>query len=239
MNDLFLIFQNLVATRLHSCGSFTSFGEDSIRYDFYTALMRQYGLDPHQIILEQPIPPSQFEQRQRLGIGGRGRHEDKPEFDLRVDPTNELPYGILAEFAYFRKPQNATLDVSGAYGKILNEMHRLALLKHYRNLEPTYGYADFSDYKCLLICVTDSVMLDYGNGTRGRKPAHNILDVFQLDQEFLSPPLANVIIESIEPRFANKARTLNIVPTGNRIYNAQNHLGNQKWSIWIWEVDYL
>lgn len=240
MNDLFQIFQTYVASRLNAHGSFTSFGEDSIRYDFYIALMRFYNLEPHQIILEQAIPETQFLQRERnIQELRQGRHKDKPEFDLRVDPTNELQNGILAEFAFFRKPQNATLDVSAAYGKILNEMHRLALLKHYRNLEQLPEYANFREYKCLLICVTDTVMLDYGNSIRGKKPAYNILDSFQLDQEFLAPPLANTIIKSIEPRYLKMVRNLNITPTGNRIYNNQDLCGNMNWAVWIWEVDFL
>jgi hypothetical protein len=40
MNELFQLYQTLLTARINTHGSFTSFGEDSIRYDFYIALMR-------------------------------------------------------------------------------------------------------------------------------------------------------------------------------------------------------
>ena len=94
MDELFELYQTFLAARLQAHGSFTSFGEDSIRYDFYIALMRLYGLEPHQIILEQAIPDTQFLQRERNLVELRqGRHQDKPEFDLRVDPANAMENG--------------------------------------------------------------------------------------------------------------------------------------------------
>jgi hypothetical protein len=239
MNELFELYQTYLAARLQAHGAFNSFGEDSIRYDFYIALMRLYGLEPHQIILEQAIPDTQFFQRERnMAELRQGRHQDKPEFDLRVDPANAMENGVLAEFAFFREPRIGKVDVSGAYGKILNEIHRLALLKHYRNIQNLEEYVDFSRYKCLLICVTDSVMLNYGNGARGRRPAYNVLDQYHLSNEFLSPPLADGIIGSIETRFRHKTQQLNIIPTAQRIYNRTNSLENPQWGVWVWEVNY-
>lgn len=103
MNELFELFKQLIRTRLDYYGSFQSFGEDSIRYDFYSALQRYYELQPHQIILEQPIPTTQFYQPPRENNRPivRGRQDMKPEFDLRVDPIGELHNGLLAEFAFF------------------------------------------------------------------------------------------------------------------------------------------
>ena len=119
MDELFELYRTFLADRLEAHGSFTSFGEDSIRYDFYAAIMRLYGLEPYQIILEQPIPPSQFEQRVREVARGRGRHEDKPEFDLRVDPVGLMNEGLIVEFGYFRTPEFASnQDKSGKHGKL-------------------------------------------------------------------------------------------------------------------------
>jgi hypothetical protein len=239
MNLLFNLYFDLLNTRIENSRNFTSFGEDSIRYDFYYALMEQYDLLPHQIILEQAIPPCQFVPRERdLEQLRQGRHIDKPEFDLRVDPNGALTNGILCEFAYFRSPDIGSLDVTGAYGKLLNEMHRLALLKNFQNNPPIADYVNFREYKCLLICVTDSVMLNYGSGTRGRRPAKLIQDSFRLDNEFLSPPLANGIINAIDTRFKEKSVQLNIIPTANRIYNRRDNNENPNWAVWVWEINY-
>jgi hypothetical protein len=239
MDELFDLYQKHISARLNFHGSFTNFGEDSIRYDFYIALMKLFDLDPHQIILEQAIPESQFIQKKRnFSELKQGRHQDKPEFDLRVDSTVKLKNGILAEFAFFRNPRIGKVDVSGAYGKLLNEMHRLALLKHYRNENKVEEYADFSEYKCLLICITDSVMLNYGNGTRGKRPAHNILDEYYLDDQFISPPLANGIIDSIDQKFRKKTQELNIIPTAKRIYDVSIKHNDSPWGIWVWEISY-
>lgn len=240
MNQLFDRFFDLVNTRINHFQNFNSFSEDSLRYDFYYALMQQYGLLPHQLILEQAIPPTQFIARERdLAVLRQGRHTDKPEFDLRVDAFGGLQNGLLCEFAYFRSPEIGTLDVTGAYGKILNEIHRLALLKHFQNTPAIEGYANFNDYRSLLVCITDSVMLGYGNGTRGRRPAALIQDIFRLDNQFLSPPLANGIINAIDPRFKAKTNHLNIIPTARRIFNRNNQPEEPNWGVWIWEVNFV
>lgn len=232
MNELFELYQTFLSARLLAHGSFTSFGEDSVRYDFYIALMRHYGLDPHQIILEQPIPPSQFEQRLREGVRGRGRHEDKPEFDLRVDPNGQLDQGLIIEFGYFRAPEFASnQDKPGKHGKLLNELFRLALLKNF----PLYH-----NYKCLFVCVTDSEMINYGaRGVQGPQ-ALPIQDNYILDDTFLNR-LSDTSRSKIQERFYNKSRELNIVPSAQRVIminNPANHLIGQ-WQIWAWEVSYI
>jgi hypothetical protein len=239
LDELFELYQTFLAARLQANGAFTSIGEDSIRYSFYIALMSLYGLEPHQIILEQAISDTQFLQRERNIVELRqGRHQDKPEFDLRIDPVKGIENGVLAEFAFFRTLKIGKVEVSGAYGKILNEIHPLALLKHYRNIQNLEEYVKFSNYKCLLICVTYSLMLNYGNGARGIRPAYYVQDQYHLSNEFLSPPQADGIIGSIENKFRHKTQQLNIIPTAQRIYNRANSLENPKWGVWVWEVNF-
>ncbi len=81
-------------------------------------------------------------------------------------------------------------------------------------------------------------MINYGNGARGRRPACNVLDQYYLSNEFLSPPLADGIIGSIETRFRHKTQQLNIIPTAQRIYNRTNNLENPQWGVWVWEINY-
>lgn len=232
MDELFELYQTFLAARLQAHGSFTSFGEDSIRYDFYAAIMRLYGLEPHQIILEQPIPPSQFEQRVREVARGRGRHEDKPEFDLRVDPVGLMNEGLIVEFGYFRTPEFASnQDKPGKHGKLLNELFRLALLKHFRL---------YNNHRCFFICVTDSEMINYGaHGVQGPQ-ALSIQNNYVLDENFLNR-LSDTSRNKIQERFYNKARELNIIPTARRIKLINNPANNiiGQWQIWVWEVNFI
>lgn len=241
MNELFENFQELVRTRLHYCGNFQSFGEDSIRYDFHIALQRQYQLQPHHIILEQAIPPTQFYQSpNQNGPRRRGRQEKKPEFDMRVDPVGQLPFGILAEFAFFRDPPIGTLDVTGSIGKIMNEIHRLALLKHFNNQPPIRGYNNFNNYRCLLICISDAKMIHYGApGVQGPQPTVVIEDHYVLNNDFLD--ILSVTAKSkIEDNFLTKVRQLDITPTACRFINLHSEAVNNfpEWSVWAWEISY-
>ena len=229
---------DLINVRLNYFKGFTSFGEDSIRYDFFHTLMKKFNLEPHQVILEQAIPNTQFRPKSRsMEHKKQGRNLDKPEFDLRVDPFDVLDFGIIGEFAYFRKPDIGTLDVSGSYGKILNEIHRLALLKHFQNVPKIEGYLNFNEYRCLLICVTDSVMLRYGKGSRGRKPAQLVQDEFILDDQFLAT-LTNVIKDKVDEKFKDRVDELGIIPIAKRVYNRVDQFDNPAWGIWVWEVSF-
>jgi len=231
MNTLFNLYQSFLSSRIQTLGSFTEFGEDSIRYDFYTSLMKVYKLEPHQMLLEQPIPKSQFEQSKREIIKGRGRKEDKPEYDLRVNAGGELKQGLITEFGYFRNPEIASnQDKPGKHGKLLNEIFRLALLKNYQ---------PYSNYRCLFICVTDSEMIKYGtHGVRGPK-AIPIQEDYFLNDTFLNT-LTDTARNKIEDRFYNKAKELNIIPTATRVININNPASPKidQWQIWAWEVNY-
>ena len=242
MDELFERYQNLIQTRLHHFGRFQAFSEDSIRYDFYYALIQQFGLLPHNIILEQPMPDGTFIQREQNNERGRGRHQDKPEFDLRVDAGNNRDYGILAEFAFFRTPEiAANQDKTGKLGKILNEVFRLSLLKHYQNIDNNVRYQNFNEYRCLLICVTDFDMINYGApGVQGPQ-VNPIADIYTIDNEFIES-LRETARNKIQDKFRRKAfEELEIIPTANRIYNINTpaHGDFPEWAIWAWEIDYV
>jgi hypothetical protein len=233
MNALFELYATYLKRRIHFVTSFTAFGEDSIRYDFYAALLRLYNLEPHQLYLEQPIPRSQFVPQQRMQIRGSGRHEDKPEFDLRVDPiAGVLEPGLIVEFGYFRTPEIASnQDKSGKHGKLLNELFRLALLKNYNQ---------FSSYRCLFICVTDSEMIKYGaQGVQGPQ-AIPIQNNYTLNEVFLNS-LNDTARNKIQDKFYLKSLELGIIPTAKRILlmdNPANQFVGQ-WQLWVWDVNYI
>ena len=56
-------FERLLIERINFFKNFTSFGEDSIRYDFFASLMKTFDLKPHEILLEQAIPETRFDRQ--------------------------------------------------------------------------------------------------------------------------------------------------------------------------------
>lgn len=240
MEQLITNFHRQVKERIDKHKKLYSFGEDSIRYDFYHTAQHLFGLSPTDIILEQPLPSTQFTPKERdLAALRQGRHIDKPEFDLRIDPTQQLNFGLLAEFAFFRKTEiSDNQDKSARHGKLMNEIHRLALLKHYRNVEDNPVYKNFSNYKCLLLCITDFEMIDYGFGTRGRK-AIPVQDNYRLTTQYLNE-FPSTITDCIDDKFSSKVKSLRIIPTANRIFNLIENatIDTPKWATWVWQIDF-
>ena len=241
MEEFYNQFHEQVKERINAFGKMYHFGEDSIRYDFYHTAIKYFNLSPSNLILEQAIPPSQFQQKDRdFGKLKQGRHSDKPEFDLRIDQCNHLNQGVIVEFAYFRSTEiSMNQDKTGRHGKLMNEIFRLALLKNYTNVNGDLLYNDFSKYKCLLVCVTDSEMINYGNNVRGRQSIP-IQEKYRLDDSFISkfPQTARNAIKDI---FYNKTKELNIIPIATRVFEKYETPSNEtssKWGIWIWEIDF-
>ena len=112
----------------------------------------------------------------------------------------------------------------------------MALLKQYDNQDSDTRYTDFANYKCLLICVTDEVMLNYGQGTRGKKPLL-IQDEYILNNRNIELYPPN-IKSKIQDKFRLKTNELNIIPNAKRIKNLQIQFLNRPWGIWAWEVNF-
>lgn len=232
MDKLFDYFHALVKTRIdrysHQC-----FGEDSIRYDFYFSLLKLSDeLTPTDMILEEPMPSSCFTAkiREENLPKKQGRQTEKPEFDFRVGPCDVVSNGLIGEFAYFRRPDRASnQNRTAKHGKLLNEIFRLSLLKN---------YAPYSNYTSLLICVTDDEMLNYGDGSRGRK-VDPIQENYILNEKYLEgfSNTANKVIESI---FLDKTNELRIIPKAQTIYRKiePSTVNRPKWATWIWDVSF-
>ena len=240
MEDFYNTFHQQVKSRIEKYQKLYSFGEDSIRYDFYHSALNFFKLSPIDLILEQAIPDTQFTAKERdRDALKQGRHSDKPEFDLRIDNNTNLENGLIVEFAYFRKTEiSLNQDKTGRHGKLLNEIHRLALLKHFQNKENKTIYKDFSNHLCLLVCVTDNEMINYGHNIRGRKPIPIQKD-YELTEEYISN-FPDTVRNSINEMFSQKVRELNIIPTANRIFSKVENGNNTtpKWATWIWEVNF-
>ena len=234
MEKVFDYFFENVKKRLSYQRSFTQFGEDSIRYDFFTALQEELKIEPYLFYLEHPFPETEFIKTKIKRESGQGRNDEKPEFDLRVDSTKLLSEGIVAEFGFFREPIIGKLDVSGAMGKILNESSRLCLLKNFK---------DYKNHKALLIIVTDETMIYYGkpnkNGKkkRGAKPKVLIEDEISVNNTILSS-VGKTIKKTIKEGFTLKLDEYKITPIAKRIYSRieLDPISNKEWGIWIWEI---
>jgi len=240
MEEFYNEFHKQVKQRIEKYKKLYSFGEDSIRYDFYHTALTYFKLLPTDLILEQAIPSSQFTPKERDTKSlKQGRHVDKPEFDLRIDASNNLKNGFLVEFAYFRKTEiSQNQDKTGRHGKLMNEIHRLALLKHFRNVENEEIYKDFSDYLCLLVCVTDDEMINYGDNSRGRKSIP-IKKEYELTDDFLMK-FPETVKNSINGIFLKQVKALKIIPTAKKVFEKvePSNSTTPKWATWIWEVDY-
>ncbi len=240
MEGLYNAFHNQVKQRIIKYKLMYSFGEDSIRYDFYHTAITHFNLSATDLILEQAIPPSQFTPKKReIKVLKPGRYVDKPEFDLRIDATEHLKKGILVEFAYFRKTEiSQNQDKTGRHGKLMNEIHRLALLKHFKNKEYKEIYKDFSEYLCLLVCVTDDEMINYGHNVRGKKPI-SIQNDYELTDDFLKK-FPDTTKNSINKMFLQQIENYKIIPTAKRVFEKIEPSNDKtpKWATWIWEVDF-
>ena len=240
MEEFYNEFHKQVKQRIERYKNLYSFGEDSIRYDFYHTVLTYFKLSPTDLILEQAIPQSQFTPKDRdTKTFKQGRHIDKPEFDLRIDASNNLKYGLLVEFAYFRKTEiSKNQPKPGRHGKLMNEIHRLALLKHFRNKENDEIYKDFSNYLCLLVCVTDYEMINYGHNGRGKKPIP-IQKEYELTNDFIMK-FPDTAKKSINELFSQQVKNLNIIPTAKKVFEKvePSNGTTPKWATWIWEVDY-
>ncbi len=240
MQEFYKSFHQQVKRRVDRYKKMHSFGEDSIRYDFYHTALNHFELDPTDLILEQAIPESQFTPTERdKEASKQGRHSDKPEFDLRIDSNINHYNGLIVEFAYFRKTEiSLNQGKTDRHGKIFNEIHRLALLKHFRNIDNKEIYKDFSNYLCLLVCVTDDEMINYGNNVRGRKTIPIQAD-YELTEDYISQ-FPKTIKQGIKEMFSQKTKNLKIIPTAKRVFELteQNNQGNPIWATWIWEVTF-
>lgn len=143
MEVLFKHYKKLLEERLDK-KYLLSLGEDSIRYDFFAALLEVYKFRPSQIQLEVAINPQTFiPAKEKISY-----RNEKPLIDLVV---MEEQLRISAEFGLFRQNSNdeGSINKTNRLVKMLNDMIRVSLESHFTQ---TIG---------LFICVADSKMLGH------------------------------------------------------------------------------
>jgi len=159
MIELFNKYKNLLEERLDKL-PLLNIGEDSIRYDFFAALMETYSFRPSQIRLEVAIHQNCFVPVKDI----KALRKEKPMVDLVV---KEPELHISVEFGLFRQNSNkdGTINKTARTVKMLNDMIRVALEKH------------FTGTRGLFICVADHKMLGHQLSSKilGRFPSDYLI----------------------------------------------------------------
>lgn len=142
MIDILISFKDKFEQRFNKY-SILNIGEDSVRYDFFTALMEVKKLQSHQIQVEYPIHDDAYIKR---NTKNSKRHEN-PQIDLYCELEDTK---ITVEFGLFKRNSNpkGNINITGKQFKMLNDFLRLSLNKIYQNNESYF------------ICVADAKILD-------------------------------------------------------------------------------
>lgn len=108
INNALETFGDLLETRILS-NVFTT--EDSIRYTFFAALLRQSDLQPEDVVLEYPHPAI-----------------SRAQIDTWIPPSNGRN-GLAVEFKYDRKiPSGQNAPRTQKAGKVFHDLYRLGRL---------------------------------------------------------------------------------------------------------------
>jgi len=197
LNDFKLKFE-----RRFNGQSILNLGEDSIRYDFFIALMNGFKLESHHIQVEYPIHKKAFESARNPN----SKRNENPQVDLYYSQGNT---SLTAEFGLFKRNSNeqGSINATEKNFKMLNDMLRLSLNKIYF---PNDSY---------FICVADSKIL--GAKFRGDIlppfPAQDyVFDYKDLNNWIQSLKSANTVFDK---RFVAKANELKHSIKAKLIYN--------------------
>ncbi len=193
-------------------------GEDSIRYDFFAALMQVYNFQPHKIQIEVPINNLTFIPTN----DPKSYRKEKPLVDLVV---NEKELKISAEFGLFRQNSNedGTINKTSRLVKMLNDMIRVSL------------EAYFTKTAGLFICVADSKML--GHQIRSR-----IVDKFPSDYVITNEKINHQLTQktnNFDNRFLKVFQPLNKIISSKLIVNEKLYASkiNNETRLLIWSVE--
>ena len=135
-------------------------GEDTIRYDFFSAILQTYNFRPAQIQIEVPINAQCFIPL----VDKNSKRKEKPLIDLVVA---EPELNISVEFGLFRQNSNehGSINKTARTVKMLNDMVRVALETYFRQA------------KGLFICVADHKILGHQMTSKiiGRFPSDYLI----------------------------------------------------------------
>jgi len=142
-NKIFLEFNKNLTNRINRI-EFYKIGEDSIRYDFFSAISKLYNLNTYDIVLESPLHKDTFIPNNDV----KSKRKENPKMDLVID-TDDLNLNV--EFALFRRNsiEKSGINKTQRTFKMLNDMIRLGLENNY------------TGRKSIFVCVADNKMLGH------------------------------------------------------------------------------
>jgi hypothetical protein len=214
MEEVFKKFNQLFTKRCDNY-SLLSFGEDSVRYDFFCALSSVLSLEPWEIRLESAANPMTFIPRNNEN----SKRKEKPMLDLIFEKGDT---NICVEFALFRQNSNedGTINKTERTVKMLNDMVRVAL------------ESEFSSRTGYFVCVADDKMLGHQlrNKMLGRFPSDYLITEKVITTQQQSKTC------KFDLRFIDKFLELNKRVKSTLIFNEEIKAAkiNRKTKILIW-----
>lgn len=198
MDEIFKTYKKLFTQRCHNI-PLLEIGEDSVRYDFFTALTEVKNLKNYEIVLESAINSEAYIPRE---VSPNTLRKQKPKMDIVIDKLN-----ICAEFGLFRQNSNeeGTINKTNRLIKTLNDMIRLGL------------ESNFTRRKAYFICVADSKMLGHRLQSKrlGAFPSN-----YQIDLDLVNE-LCLKKTSDFDRRFINKMQELNLSFNAKLILNEE------------------
>ena len=184
--------------------SILDLGEDSVRYDFFIALMNNNNLQAHDIQVEFPIHSNSFVSN----LNPNSKRLENPQIDLFCSHPDKV---MTAEFGLFKRNSNpdSSVNATEKVFKMLNDMLRLSLNQVYYPNESFF------------ICVADSKIL-------GAQMRNNILPAFPATEYSFNYMNINAWIKDIksaesifDKRFVDKANILQLSINAELIFNGR------------------
>jgi hypothetical protein len=182
--------------------SILDLGEDSVRYDFFIALMNNNNLQAHDIQVEFPIHTNSFVSN----LNPNSKRLENPQIDLFCSHPNKV---MAAEFGLFKRNSNpnGSVNATEKVFKMLNDMLRLSLN------QICYPNESF------FICVADRKIL-------GSQMRNNILPSFPANEYTFNYMNINSWIRDLksaetifDKRFVDKANILQLSIKAELIFN--------------------
>ena len=201
LNLVFNEFKNNFERRFQK-QSILDLGEDSLRYDFFVALMNVFSLKSHDIQVEVPIHKETFIERNTPG----SKRKESPQIDLFSKIGDR---GITVEFGIFKRNSNinASINQTESVFKILNDMLRLSLNQNY------------TDCDAYFVCVADEKLI-------GKKLRGNMFPAFPPQKYEFNHSNIESWVQSIksaeskfDDRFFPKASELRLLINASLIYD--------------------
>ena len=219
MQAVFQKYKELFESR-YNIKSVLEMGEDSIRYDFFLALMAEKKLNSWEVHMEHPMSAECYVATENA----KRKRKEKPQIDLY---TNTDRAKVCAEFGFFRRNSNdqGTIARTENTFKMLNDFMRLGI------------QSKITESMCYFVCVADSKML-------GHQLYNNRIPEFPaIRYEFTAESLRNAMdgylsSDKVAARFLNKLDQLDITIAANLIFNEKliSEINAFETRILIWEV---